>query len=258
MRIQLLSDLHIEHFDYKDELDELLESCLTNADVLILAGDIGVPGSLGGYDFWFHTMEFFCSNYPEIIYVPGNHEYYHSYWNRITNLLNEIKQPNLHIFEDMGSITLDETTFHCGTGWFVEANPMDALHWNRMSDAHVIFNQNMNERMALQTFWDKGKAASKYLLKNVNKGDIVVTHHMPHKACTPPQFSTSKMNNFFVNKAFEQVIIKNQPKLHLFGHTHNNYDSVIKNTRTVCNPLGYWKYEIKANEEFNRQLIIEI
>ena len=260
MRVQFLSDLHTCFIPQADLLP-FLNSCKTNADIVILAGDIGVPGGFAYYDNWFTTIEFFCSNYEHVIYIPGNHEYYHSYWNRITRLLNEVKQfngDNLHIFEDMGSITLYGTTFHCGTGWFVESNPMDIMHWGKMSDAHVIFDGNMNERTVLDKFWSKGKAAADYLLENTNTSDIVVTHHMPHSACTPPAFSTSKINSFFVNKAFTQVIEENKPHMWLHGHSHGQFNKVIDETRVIRNPFGYWEQEINTNKAFKRNMIIEL
>ena len=61
MKIQIVSDLHIESADF------ILPS--TDADVIVLAGDIGV--GLGG-------LEWIVEQYIDkpIIYVPGNHEFY--------------------------------------------------------------------------------------------------------------------------------------------------------------------------------------
>ncbi len=61
MRLRLLSDLHLEHFDSPPALPE------ASADAVILAGDIhaGIQG-LG----W--AAERFAGT--PILYVPGNHE----------------------------------------------------------------------------------------------------------------------------------------------------------------------------------------
>jgi len=62
MRPHILSDLHTE-FDEFDPPE-------TDADIVVLAGDIGV--GTGG-------IEWAARQFSErtVIYVPGNHEYYH-------------------------------------------------------------------------------------------------------------------------------------------------------------------------------------
>ena len=61
MKIHILSDLHTEFAEFSPPD--------TDADVVVLAGDIGV--GLGG-------IEWAASKFPKVpvIYVPGNHEYY--------------------------------------------------------------------------------------------------------------------------------------------------------------------------------------
>ena len=62
MKLHVLNDLHIEFEDF--------EPPATDADVAILAGDVGV--GMGGL----HWAE---KRFPDrpVIYVPGNHEFYH-------------------------------------------------------------------------------------------------------------------------------------------------------------------------------------
>ena len=62
MKLHILNDLHIEFEDFAPPA--------TDADVMILAGDIGV-----GVDGVRWAEERF-PNQP-VIYVPGNHEFYH-------------------------------------------------------------------------------------------------------------------------------------------------------------------------------------
>jgi len=61
MKLHILSDLHTEFADFSPPD--------TNADIVILAGDIGV--GLGG-------IEWAARRFPRapVIYVPGNHEFY--------------------------------------------------------------------------------------------------------------------------------------------------------------------------------------
>ena len=62
MKLHILNDLHIEFEDFAPPV--------TDADVVILAGDIGL--GIGGL----HWADARFPNRP-VIYVPGNHELYH-------------------------------------------------------------------------------------------------------------------------------------------------------------------------------------
>ena len=66
MKFQISSDIHL---DKRTQIPGILTPSAPN---LVLAGDIGNPGTgiLENFFDW-------CSiNYSTVIYVPGNHEYY--------------------------------------------------------------------------------------------------------------------------------------------------------------------------------------
>jgi predicted phosphodiesterase len=102
MKIQLVSDLHLEFEDVciKNE---------SNADVLILSGDILVaddlrnqPADLAWSDFpdeghgrakramryrdFFQRVSF---QFPHVIYVMGNHEHYHGKFDQSADIIRE-------------------------------------------------------------------------------------------------------------------------------------------------------------------------
>jgi predicted phosphodiesterase len=62
MKLHILNDLHIEFEDF--------QSPVTDADVVVLAGDIGV----GAEGLRWAEARFLDK---PVIYVPGNHEFYH-------------------------------------------------------------------------------------------------------------------------------------------------------------------------------------
>jgi predicted phosphodiesterase len=74
MRIQLMSDLHLENYP------EFVPRAAPDVDVLILAGDVGSyqAGSLLEDDD-FGLSRFSprrpCSEWPRVFYIPGNHEF---------------------------------------------------------------------------------------------------------------------------------------------------------------------------------------
>jgi predicted phosphodiesterase len=65
MKIQLLSDLHLEHSDRHPPF----ELPASGADVVVLAGDI---------DNGTRAIDWAEQTFPDqqVLYVPGNHEYY--------------------------------------------------------------------------------------------------------------------------------------------------------------------------------------
>ena len=151
MKIAIASDLHLEFGDLDIQNTD-------NADVLILSGDICVAADLDMRDRrqtelgfarrrseMFH--EFFercATNFPHVIYVMGNHEYYHS---DFATALNEMRRKlaylaNLYILEREVKV-IDDVTFIGGTLW-TDMNNLDSLtlyHMRTMmNDFRVITN----------------------------------------------------------------------------------------------------------------------
>ena len=121
MKIAYASDLHIE-FGYI----ELFNT--QGADVLVLAGDICVAEDCWPHDdpmgSWGRSERihnFFiqcCKEFPEVIYIAGNHEHYHGdYKYTLTKLQDYLSYlPNLKILEKQ-THKIKDTTFvsvlHC-------------------------------------------------------------------------------------------------------------------------------------------------
>ena len=76
MKIQILSDLHIEHFRSLDDFNSCYHKEFgTNlcekvyGEILVLAGDIGNPFKDGMKDF----LKYCSKNYKHVMIVAGNH-----------------------------------------------------------------------------------------------------------------------------------------------------------------------------------------
>lgn len=94
MRVQILSDLHFE-FD-RDGGEAFAHDVPVASDVLVLAGDL-IP--LRVADEVRQAFEWFCSRFPDVVFVPGNHEYYRTRPADAEALLAGCAQalPNLHV-----------------------------------------------------------------------------------------------------------------------------------------------------------------
>lgn len=89
MRLDILSDLHLELFGFKPD-----RATVELADVVVLAGDIhkGVNG-----------ISWARQTFPgkPVIYVVGNHEFYDHYWLRLNDELREEARRNeVHFLEN--------------------------------------------------------------------------------------------------------------------------------------------------------------
>lgn len=81
----------------------------------------------------------------------------------------------------------------------------------------------------------------------LDKKFVVVTHHTPsHQSVAPYYKADQLMNGGYHSNLDEFIMDKPNLKLWVHGHTHEDFDYLIGETRVVCNPRGYIKYEARA------------
>jgi hypothetical protein len=77
---------------------------------------------------------------------------------------------------------------------------------------------------------------------------VVVTHHAPSSESVAECYkSDTLMNGAFRSDLSDFILDRPQIKLWTHGHMHNSSNYWIGETRVVCNPRGYIKYESCAN-----------
>ena len=280
MKISIASDIHLEFGDLDIANPD-------GADVLILSGDICVAADLDMRDrrqtemgFARHRSERFhdfferCAvNFPHVIYVMGNHEYYHS---DFATALDEMRRKlahlsNLYILEREIKV-IDDVTFIGGTLW-TDMNNRDELtlyHMRTMmNDFRVIQNSGVPVHFRTQEGEFKTRVAkfspddavtehvkmkeyiqvvTAMLGENPNKY-VVVGHHAPSRRSTHEMYAhDTVMNGGYSSDLDEFIMDHPQIKLWTHGHTHHPFDYMIGETRVVCNPRGYAGYEVRADE----------
>lgn len=78
---------------------------------------------------------------------------------------------------------------------------------------------------------------------------VVVGHHAPSKKSTHPRYAHDTiMNGGYSSELDEMIMARPNIKLWTHGHTHEEFDYMIGETRIVCNPRGYIGYESRASE----------
>lgn len=249
MKIKLLSDLHTEFRPPKEFRDYLRYD---GEDVLILAGDIA-SGSTNTMDV---IKSFKKEGYRDIIYVPGNHEYYGTSIRDFDAkmALKCAPIPDVH-FLNPGWVKIQDTIFIGGTLWTnFRCDPLAELDASRsISDFHRI--AGFRPEHAALMYYNHVK-----LFKDVNKlfpneKKIFISHFLPAVECISPRWRDSEnmLNNYFANDLGEWIE-ELENSTWLFGHTHDSVDIKIGSTRLISNPYGYFGREV--NPDFKPFLYI--
>jgi predicted phosphodiesterase len=238
MKILICSDLHT---NFHRDFGQSAINGLSNADAVVIAGDLST-----GKFLIEKNIELLCDKYNSVIFVSGNHEYYHSDFNEIDDLFQSLcaKHSNFYWLEN-SRVDIDGVNFIGCTLWFGE------------NDDTKAFKSYLNDFRCISDFssavFGKYERSVKYLEDNVCTDDIVITHHMPSYKCVNAKYAGSLLNCYFANE-LDYIISNNKPKLWIHGHTHSYQDCTVDGVRVLGNPLGY----PGENNMFDDNLIIEV
>jgi Icc-related predicted phosphoesterase len=233
MKLQIVSDLHTEFGVIDRNYEKMID---TLADVLILAGDVGV----------FHNIIAYLKKIQEdsgktVIFVPGNHEYYGTTRQELDVEFRAACTNKLQILTER-DIVIGGVAFIGSTGWWDGSGGHIGLTVKgALNDFKMIRDLEKNG----DGIWWGQKARSfidgKLYFYRHNFPDmkkVVITHHFPHARSIHRRFQGSLLNACFCNR-WEDIIREYQPELWVHGHTHAGFDYMEGATRLVCNPQGY-------------------
>lgn len=242
MIIRLMSDLHLE-FDSENPF--LPTTLAEDSDsILILAGDITLAGRMEYSNYFFEAI---TSQFKNILYVPGNHEYYRgSIDDTVEKLKNNLSKYKNLLVLDNDSIEIDGVTFIGSTLWseFDKGNPLSMWHCDRkISDFSVIYKDvkcitAFRAEDAYATFLQNKKWLEDTLKETNSEKRIVITHHAPTFRSIHKNYEGNPLNGAYVSDLSELILDYN-PLYWFHGHTHDSFDYKIGSTRVICNPRGY-------------------
>ncbi len=233
MKIQLLSDLHHEY--HTDEVPPIAESA---ADVVILAGDIDV--GTAGISWAVAESERLAK---PLIYVAGNHEYYHGDIAALDELRAAAAGSDAVHFLERDAVVIDGVRFLGCTLWTnfgAGGDPGAAMARARdfMSD-HVLIRNGRKPFLpqdALEIH-RRSRAWLEERLAQPHEGPtVVVTHHGAHPVCQHPGHPVTSITGAFWSDLPDLVA---QADMWCFGHTHANPDERVGRCRIVANQRGY-------------------
>jgi predicted phosphodiesterase len=234
MRLAYLSDLHLE-FARLSSWESFIPKNW-DIDWLVLAGDIGrdVPQ----LDLFFQ----FCKKqgYNNIIYVPGNHEYYRGNYRAQHWELEKLAYKHGICFCDTVHKS-GEFLFIPTTLWaYLQPDSLEArLVEKRINDFRII--EGMTPAL-MSDLHLKAKVFLESALKFANMSNlkpIVVTHFSPSMQGLHPRYNPEDVINKYFHNSLEELILTYHPPLWIHGHTHDLCDYWIEETHILCNPIGY-------------------
>ena len=257
MKLHILSDLHLSC--------GVLPHPRTDADVVILAGDIARPQEAMAWALGFDKP---------VLYVPGNHESYGSSIAATVRQLKDLAAGSPICVLDGDEVVIGGVRFLGATLWsdFLlavkgedggEARMQAMTQAQRMiRDFQRIHADGRPEqpftpddcavRCQAQAAWLDSRLAVAH-----DGPTVVITHHAPSPRSIHPRFAGSPLNACFVSD-LEWLAGSGRAQLWIHGHTHDSFDYRLGATRVVCNPRGYSQNGVNENPAFDPFLQLEV
>ena len=272
-KFNLISDVHLNWDDLT----------LPGGDLLIASGDIVESGHLKAFDqgknvFLAERIKRFFSEelikYEKVIYVFGNHEYYHDRFESAKDRIQNYLPSNTTILENQ-SLQIEDVWVYGATFWtnLNNENPLTKiLVKNEMSDYKLIkhkqsiklknpfgqeyYTSKFTPEFTTELFKDTLSKFQLFLADHPSDKILVASHH------APSPISLVDQNDFHINGAYHTnlttLMIENPNiKAWVHGHIHKRNDYMIGNCRVLSNPRGYSRFE-ELPETFNPAFSFEI
>jgi predicted phosphodiesterase len=266
MKIYISSDIHLEFEDININNED-------NADVLILAGDIMVAHDLHEHPHPIDTSSRLGSRqlaairyrnflsrvsqeFPHVIYIAGNHEFYHGTWEETHDILrNECSRfSNVYFIEKEDKI-INDVVFVGSTLWtdLNNGDPLALYNANQvMNDFRIIRKKNLGYTKLKPADTVAANRKSIEYFQNILNAKpqlphVVITHHTPTFLSCSPAYLHDRVTNYCYHNSLGEFILSHpQIKLWVCGHTHYKHRYYVGDTLVTCNPRGYHGYEDTA------------
>ncbi len=254
MRLALHSDTH-HNFGHTSGWPY----SLPEHDVLILAGDIS--------EFHGNTSDLNCvlehfrsRTQAPILYLPGNHEFYHQEYHQVIERLDELCAELDIDFLHRRGIRYGDVAFHGCTLWSdfrlhaPYADPDLDLDRNRelwegaMSNSGIRLNDFYHIRHGDGTLTPERCAAlhgeerawlTQALSESEASHNVVITHFAPCFRCVENTPDKQGLMRAYYVADCDDLVEQYQPDLWLYGHVHYAADFTHHGTRFVNNAHGY-------------------
>ena len=263
MKIQIVSDIHLEFYNYKKSYNILKPA----GDILCILGDLCCCNKTESRKI-ITFFEGISRRYKFILWVPGNHEYYSESKRKaesartIDNRCYKIcdKFDNIYYLKKKSfSVKAGRKTYHfIGTTlWTYIPDEMKKKIGRMMSDYESIFTTDdgalrkitcddvnkwhLSERKFLRDEIRKKKKSEQDII-------IVLTHHKPF--CSPDDYD-DECESMAYESDQSKLLKSGKIKYWFYGHTHRHLKLTrVYKTIIASNPKGYPYQRTRYNKEF--------
>jgi hypothetical protein len=263
MLVRPFSDLHAEFWP-ANKIDRILGTVVPplptdKETVALVAGDIGLAHR---QETWLKVMSILAKQFLAVIYVEGNHFFYHNdFFGRIQELKTKVSLPkNVHFLENE-MVEINGVIFIGAMLWtdFLGKDFFKMQYARKNMNDFVLIKKPDGLRLlpedTVDLFYESKSYIFGVLADAGDKKTVVITHHGVSPLSIHEKFRGDSLNCAFMTD-ISNGIIDHGPDLWVHGHTHNSFDYALGKTRVVVNPYGY--KDVEVNPQYAKQLIIEL
>jgi predicted phosphodiesterase len=239
MRIFAVSDLHTDFAENRRRLQQVSSTSYLR-DVLVVAGDIA--DDLRVVDWTLRTLR---SRFGRVFYVPGNHEL----WVRGGEYDSVEKfRRVLLLCDEVGICTRPG---RAGKNWIVPLFSWYETDYDRQGEADVSSLEGWADFYFCK--WPAGTGSVSEYFLNLNESRIkeydgsviTLSHFLPRRELLPSVESLSFKGLPLVAgaPALDRQVRALNAVIHVFGHSHIDFDQVIEGIRYVHHAFDYPREE---------------
>jgi Icc-related predicted phosphoesterase len=235
MRIFAVSDLHTDFAENRRRLQQISSTSYLR-DVLVAAGDIG--DDLRTIDW---TLRKLRSQFSQVFYVPGNHELW----------VREGKCDSIEKFRQILSlcdeIGINTRPGRAGKAWIVPLFSWYEPDYDRLGEADVSSLEGWADFYFCK--WPVGMGSISEYFLNLNKSRIkeydgpviTLSHFLPRRELLPSieRLSFKGLPLVAGALALDRQIRALNSTIHVFGHSHIDFDQMIEGVRYVHHAFDY-------------------
>lgn len=261
MRLQICSDLHVEHFS-PDTVALAGISVAPDVDLLLLPGDIGS----GDQSFEMARGIADHTGVP-VAWLPGNHEFYGRDLSRQMDRYRALAERHAGVIALLDSTTVVKgVRLVGGTLWTDFKLYEGAARLPTAEFAMSVGDRSLSDFRLIKWHGERFTAArsaelhalSRTYLEQVlaqpfDGPTVVMTHHAPHpksvhatyaageRVLRSPTRLPDETSSWWINPCFVSDLspLLEQADLWAHGHVHNSFDYTVGRCRVVANPRGY-------------------
>lgn len=272
LRIQIVSDLHIEFYGNELPPDTIIEP---QAPILALLGDVGYAMD----DQYRRFLLRQCDRFEQVFFLAGNHEFYNH--QGTTHSMTEQRQwmeqvaterENLHYLEQASLLLVHGVRILATTLWSEIPDHLLQVSESSLNDYRISYNHVpgvdvLPRRVTANETRHMHRTSLAWLTSELQRAQdrneqvLVLTHHTPLLLGTSnPKYDGSDLTHCFSSDL--RYLLQDPIVAWACGHTHYNFDissphpSSGRKVRVLSNQRGY-KHDPKP--DYNHQgVVLEI